>query len=205
MLASLLYPYDNDAPKLIDKWIVELVNEGCLHRYTISGDTYIEICKWLIHQKIDRPTKSKIPPFASTREDSRGFDEDSSGDLRIKGPKDQRIEGSEDQGPKDQGSREKLAQPDGVTNSVWSDFLSMRRKMKAAVTSTAVVGIEREAHKAGMSLDAALRMCCERGWRGFRADWVKKAELNGQERVEVDNREIAMRFIGKRQTIEVQS
>jgi hypothetical protein len=68
MLASLLYPYDLDAGKLIDKWLVELEREKCLVRYTIDGDNYIQICNWLKHQKIDKPSASKIPAFV---EDSR--------------------------------------------------------------------------------------------------------------------------------------
>lgn len=63
MLASLLYPYDDDAKKVIDKWLTELHNEGCIVRYEIDGDQYIQINKWLQHQKIDRPSESKIPAF----------------------------------------------------------------------------------------------------------------------------------------------
>lgn len=33
MLASLLYPYDDDAPKRIDGWLSELEREKCLIRY----------------------------------------------------------------------------------------------------------------------------------------------------------------------------
>lgn len=173
MLASLLFPYDSDAPKHIDSWVDELVKQSCIHRYTIEGDTYIEVCKWLIHQKIDKPSQSKIPPFARIREDSANVREDSSLD---QGPriKDQ----GRDQGPrtKDQGSREKLAQPVGVSDSVWQDFQALRTKLKAPITQTALDGIELEAKKAGITLDDALRMCCERSWRGFKADWVPKAD-----------------------------
>lgn len=63
MLASLLYPYDDDAPALIDGWLNELDREGCIRRYVVDGDAYLEIVKWLKHQKIDRPSKSRIPPF----------------------------------------------------------------------------------------------------------------------------------------------
>lgn len=68
MLASILFPYDDDAPGLIDTWLSELDREGCLIRYVADGNTYIEIANWLIHQKIDRPSKSKIPgPEKGTR------------------------------------------------------------------------------------------------------------------------------------------
>jgi hypothetical protein len=74
MLASILFPYDEDAPKLIDGWLSELESENCILRY--SGDdkgSYIQISNWLDHQKIDKPSKSKIPePDSSNpRESSR--------------------------------------------------------------------------------------------------------------------------------------
>ena len=92
MLASILFPYDTDAPKLIDKWIDELITQKCIVRYQIEDATYVEICKWLNHQKIDKPSKSKLP---APPEDSRIF-------AKI------REDSSEDQGRdqgKDQGSR----------------------------------------------------------------------------------------------------
>lgn len=69
MLASLLFPYDDDAPNLISGWLDELEAQGCIARYTVAGDDYLEVCNWAAHQKIDRPSKSKFP----TREDSRGL------------------------------------------------------------------------------------------------------------------------------------
>lgn len=63
MLASLLYPYDDDAPNLIEAWLTELEKENCVRRYEAEGKLYLDIPKWLEHQKIDHPSKSKIPPF----------------------------------------------------------------------------------------------------------------------------------------------
>jgi hypothetical protein len=63
MLASLLFPYDDDAPSLIDSWLGELEREGCIVRYLHDGQTYLEVCNWRLHQKIDKPSASKIPPF----------------------------------------------------------------------------------------------------------------------------------------------
>lgn len=90
MLASLLYPYDDDAGKLIDGWLSELSTEGCIVRYSADGDSYLQICNWLKHQKIDKPSASKIPPFdessriiANPRERSSG-DQGSRKGSRIK-------------------------------------------------------------------------------------------------------------------------
>ena len=66
-----------------------------------------------------------------------------------------------------------VAPPDGVTDIVWQDWLTLRKTKKAAVTQTALDGIIREAGKAGISLQAALETCCARGWTGFKADWLK--------------------------------
>ena len=66
-----------------------------------------------------------------------------------------------------------VPKPDGVTDQTWTDWLQQRKTLKATVTQTAVDGIEREARKAGFTLEAALQTCCSNGWRGFRADWVQ--------------------------------
>lgn len=79
LLASLLYPYDEDAPALIEGWLSELADKGCIRRYVVKGNQYVEIVNWLEHQKIDRPTPSRLPTFdeGSTlpREDSRVLDD----------------------------------------------------------------------------------------------------------------------------------
>jgi hypothetical protein len=63
MLASLLFPYDDDAPKLIGGWLGELEREHCIVRYVVEGNSYIQVLNWLNHQKIDKPSQSKIPQF----------------------------------------------------------------------------------------------------------------------------------------------
>lgn len=60
----------------------------------------------------------------------------------------------------------------GIPEQVVHDFKQLRQKLRAPITQTAMDGIRREAGKAGVTLTAALSMCCERGWRGFKAEWV---------------------------------
>jgi hypothetical protein len=70
----------------------------------------------------------------------------------------------------------------GISPQIVKDFTALRQKVRAPITKTAVDGINREAAKAGLTLEAALTMCCERGWRGFKAEWVgdaTKAALPG--------------------------
>ena len=52
-----------------------------------------------------------------------------------------------------------------------SDFLEIRKAKKLPLTQTAVDGIQREADKAGISLEQSIQACCEYGWGGFNAGW----------------------------------
>jgi|GEM_PF-2493987 len=66
------------------------------------------------------------------------------------------------------------AKPVEVTDQTWSDWLQLRKTLKAAVTQTAVDAITREARRAGYSLEQALVTCCANGWRGFKAEWMQQ-------------------------------
>lgn len=73
----------------------------------------------------------------------------------------------------DAGSRagapaESFPIPDGLL----ADFMKVRKAKRAGpLTDTAIKGIQREADKAGISLENAVTACCEFGWQGFNADW----------------------------------
>lgn len=60
----------------------------------------------------------------------------------------------------------------GVDKKIADDWIILRKQKRASVTETAMQGIQREADKAGYSLEDALRVCCERGWTGFKAEWI---------------------------------
>jgi len=66
-----------------------------------------------------------------------------------------------------------VAKPEGLSDIIWSDFLTLRNKKKLPFTQTAMKGFEREAKLANLSLNDVLEICCERGWAGFKAEWIK--------------------------------
>jgi uncharacterized protein YdaU (DUF1376 family) len=68
--------------------------------------------------------------------------------------------------------------PDGVNESLFKDFLEVRKGKKAKWTETALKGLQREAVKANMTLEQVMQMCCERGWAGFKAEWVETAKAS---------------------------
>lgn len=67
--------------------------------------------------------------------------------------------------------------PEGVSESVFKDYLEVRKTKKAKWTDTALKGLTKEAEKAGLSLQEAMELCCARGWVGFKADWVKDQDV----------------------------
>ena len=60
---------------------------------------------------------------------------------------------------------------DDVDPDTYRDFLAVRNAKRAPLTATALAGLRREAAKAGMSLQDAMAMCCERGWVSLRSAW----------------------------------
>jgi hypothetical protein len=45
----------------------------------VDGESYLDLPKWANHQKIDKPSISKLPSFDDIREGSRGFEKNSLG------------------------------------------------------------------------------------------------------------------------------
>jgi hypothetical protein len=80
--------------------------------------------------------------------------------------------------PETEGETEKETKteaPEGVSISVWKDFLKIRAAKKAPMTDTALAGLKREIAKAGLTMQQGIEMCCERSWQGFKADWLTEA------------------------------
>lgn len=83
-----------------------------------------------------------------------------------------------------------------IDRQVAADFMAIRKAKKSPLTETALKGIKREAERLGYTLEQALTICCERGWAGFKAEWLMKEENhngrgrlpNKQESLEQSNR-----------------
>ena len=70
----------------------------------------------------------------------------------------------------------RIQAPDGVSPDVWDSFVAQRKASRAVITETVIKSIQREANKAGWTLEQALAECAARGWRGFKADWVAEKQ-----------------------------
>lgn len=65
------------------------------------------------------------------------------------------------------------AKPDEVSDQVWADFLDHRTRLGTDVSETVIAGFRREADRVGWPLEQALSESILRGWRGFKAEWIK--------------------------------
>jgi hypothetical protein len=69
-----------------------------------------------------------------------------------------------------------VACPPDVSESVWLDWLQLRKAKKAPVTQTVVNSAIMEAAKADLTLNDFLTIWCARGSQGLQADWLKANE-----------------------------
>jgi len=130
MLASLLYPYDDDAKNKIDGWLGQLSDEGCIDRYEVDGTSYIQVRKWTDHQKIDKPSQSRLPAFD---EDSRTFAKGSEASTTDLGPRtvdlgmDLGVEGTK------KPAQAPFVLPDWINAKHWDIWHQCPKRRKATV------------------------------------------------------------------------
>ncbi|WP_219847282.1 hypothetical protein [Burkholderia gladioli] len=67
----------------------------------------------------------------------------------------------------------------GVDPQVAEDWLKLRKDRRLTPTATALEGIEAQAAEARMTLEAVIRLCCNKGWGGFEASWLTRDSPRG--------------------------
>ena len=173
-----ILPYDNSD---MDTIVTNLEKARLIRIYSVQGQRYIKIINFERHQnphKNERDAGSTIPDFVddanlpnqnnemtqdgtkpdfigSTRADSLLLIPDS---LLPITPK-------------------QIPSPVGVCVELWADYMTIRKSKKSPMTATALKGLERECNKAGLSLEAGIRVCCERNWASLKAEWLDDKKL----------------------------
>jgi hypothetical protein len=67
-----------------------------------------------------------------------------------------------------------VSKPEGVSETLWQSYKALRKQKKVPLTTIAFEGIKREAELAKMSIAEVFQLSCERGWAGFKAEWLEK-------------------------------
>lgn len=63
----------------------------------------------------------------------------------------------------------------GIDPQIVADYQALRKAKKVGpMTDTALTAMKKQADLAGCSLQDALQTCVERGWVGFKAEWVMR-------------------------------
>ena len=165
MIKSQCFPIkEKITPKHCEESLKELCESGLVAVYLVNGKPYLQVLKW------DNVPRSKESKFPAPADDCIHMYADVCNPRTVL-PVTETVTKTETK-----TVNTELPAPEGVSDQVWQDFKKSRKTMRAAITQSAIDGIKREADKAGWSLEDALRECCARGWRGFKAEWVADKE-----------------------------
>ena len=166
-LKAELFPYDSVD---VNAGLDALAKAGFIARYEVTGGRYIEVLNFAKHQNPHKKeTPSTIPAWDRTAQarEIPGQAPEIPEPARLIPDSLLLIPDSKKLAPKGDLL-------DGISPEVAADFKALRSRLRSPITATALKGIQREATAAGLTLEAALVICCERGWRGFKAEWLAR-------------------------------
>lgn len=156
----------------IDSLCDALVTRGLVVLY---GEGYAYIPSFKEHQHINPREKASSlpdPSIEKTTRDSRVDDASVTHREERKGKESNTTRQNASEGEPRFDARAELSER-GVQPQTIADWLALRKAQKAPVTPTVLKDFIAQADKAGMALERVLAMCCSKGWRGFKAEWVK--------------------------------
>ena len=183
MIRSQCFPIKKLSDEKAAELLSELVKNKLVIAYQVDGKPYLQVCKW---DNKPRASESKFPPIPTDADNCMQTYTDADiprtllpVTVTVTGTGTKTETGNRKPETETRSARIRAAScPPDVSDQVWEDFTILRKTLRAPLTETAIDGIRREAGKAGVTLEIALKTCCERGWRGYRSDWVEK-QVNG--------------------------
>jgi len=169
ILASKCFPLKSVDTKRIEAWLQALSDQSLIKRYEVDGLPYLAITKWAAHQQI----RAKRPKYPFPESGSEIICNQVQANVPViqSNPIQSESESESNTSARKRGRTSSSDKPVDVSEEVWQSFKLVRNKKKAAITDLAILGIRREAVKAGITLEDAMTICCERGWASFKADW----------------------------------
>lgn len=112
LIKGQLWPLEDDVTAAdVESDLKELEGNGQIIRYEVDGDKFIQIRKWLKHQRISRPTPSRLPtphgtltedsvsPHANSEDDERGVHESSAVEGEREVEREREVEGGKRTAP----------------------------------------------------------------------------------------------------------
>lgn len=172
-----IFPYRDGLD--MDSMLNWLESNEFIRRYTVAGKRFILVVEFVKHQnphKNEAESEIPAPEEIGTKPEKIGttLADPLSSDSLILIP--DSLTGESAPAKRTPPTKPVIPKPDDVSEQTWADWLQLRKSKKAPVTVTVVDGAKGEADKAGMTLDAFLRVWCRRGSQGLEASWLKEKE-----------------------------
>lgn len=152
--------------------------------FTRSADGYRQ-------ERIEEVIADALPRIAAARANGKkggrpvthtkpsGFVDGTHHEPDAKASQSQTFSPTEKKAPRKRDAATAIECPANVSPQVWGDWLTLRAKKRAPVTSTVIASAIGEAGRAGMTLEAFLTVWCARGSQGLQAEWLKPNERAG--------------------------
>ena len=156
----------------------DLPRDNC-HPRDICPDTPCELSP----PPRDNCPVTPVTNVTPIREEIREVNQERTGSLSPL-PSDDLVLSPDTEQPKTKAKRTKTTtdRPEDVDVQVWDEFLILRKRIGKTFTDLALKGMRREAEAAGISLEQAMTLCVENGWRGFKATYVEDTGFRGSTR-----------------------
>jgi hypothetical protein len=166
----------------VEECLQEIAGANLIQRYEIEGDFYIQFPSWEDHQAgLHKRTKSKFPDYVENT--FPGNSGKFRAELEQNRTEQNRTEQEQEQEQKKnadaltppkkptQKTTDQILSSFGIEGDLARDFKKHRRSKKAEITETAMTGFQREAAKAGISIQDSVRIATEKGWVAFDSSW----------------------------------
>jgi hypothetical protein len=167
-------PYDDvDFSRVLDA----LVTHGFIVKYEFEGDQFGCIPSWHTHQVINNRESTSILPSPEESTvctcDPRVTNASTTTLVHTQAEG----KGRERKGKGREGNGAVVQRPDSVSQQVWDDWLSVRKKKGASsLSQTAWDKVVSEVQISGWTFENAISECCLRNWIGFKAEWVTNSQ-----------------------------
>lgn len=164
-------PLPDNIPSLAFK-IGARGKEDCVRSLVQIYFTYDSDLKSHTHQRIDAEIR-KYQAKAASAKRANQMRWEAEKDLKSDLKSDAKQIPTKNQEPTTNNKDKGLAsKPDDVSDQIWSDFLRVRKAHNAPLTKTAFARLITESVQAKMSIEDVLKLCIEKNWRGFQAEWL---------------------------------
>lgn len=72
----------------------------------------------------------------------------------------------------------------GVNEEILGDWMEVRKNKKASNTKTAFTKFINQVNLSGLTVNECVKICAERDWKGFEAQWLKNIKINGSSKTD---------------------